>query len=77
MTFVAQRDSNMSVLSYFVAHIKTAFDDYGVDKEGGTLRTSRQNGGGLQNFFYLQQVLDNLGSEKQRQQTQLDKQLNL
>ena len=36
VTFVAQRDSNMSVLSYFVAHIKTAFDDYGVDKEGGT-----------------------------------------
>ena len=36
VTFVAQRDSNMSLLSYFVAPIKIAIDDKDVDNENGT-----------------------------------------
>ena len=36
VTFVPLRDSNMSLLSYFVAHIKTAIDDKDVDNENGT-----------------------------------------
>ena len=36
VTFVLLRDSNMSLLSYFVAHIKTAIDDKDVDNENGT-----------------------------------------
>ena len=42
MTFVPLRDSNMSLLSYFVAHIKIAIDDKDVDKEDGTIGTLRQ-----------------------------------
>ena len=36
VTFVPLCDSNMSLLSYFVAHIKTAIDDKNVDNENGT-----------------------------------------
>ena len=36
MTFVALRDSNMSLLSYFVAHIKIAIDDKDVENENDT-----------------------------------------
>ena len=42
MTFVPLRDSNMSLLSYFVANIKIAIDDKDVDKEDGTIGTLRQ-----------------------------------
>ena len=36
VTFVPLRDSNMSLLSYFVAHIKIAIDDKDVDNVNGT-----------------------------------------
>ena len=36
VSFEPLRDSNMSLLSYFVAHIKTAIDDKDVDNENGT-----------------------------------------